>query len=59
MTTNQIVGCALLVAGISDDVMLSLLRGRMPPGKSRVVTVALVASAAGLVGFGLTLLLRG
>lgn len=57
MTPNQILGCALILAGLGDLVMLWFLRRRLP-GNARILTLAISVSAAGLMAFGLTFLLR-
>jgi hypothetical protein len=59
VNTNQIVGVALLVAGLGDFLAIAVLRRRMPPDRARTFTTALVASATGMIGLGIALLLKG
>jgi hypothetical protein len=59
MTSNQMVGVVLIVAGLVDAVMAVVLPRRMPAaGPKRLVTVSLLSGAALLVGLGVAFLAR-
>jgi len=58
MSTNQIVGILLVVAGCTDLVAIPLLRSRIPGERARTLTLALVTSAAAMIGLGILFLVR-
>lgn len=58
MNSNQIVGIALVVAGCADLIAIPLLRARMAGPRARTLTMALVSSAAAMIGLGVVFLVR-
>lgn len=59
MTTNQLIGFALLVAGCMDVVLALILRQRIPDeGRRRLFTLSLATASGALILLGLFLLSR-
>jgi hypothetical protein len=53
MESHQIVGIAILGAGVMDVVMLPLLRKRMTDERQRnIVTIAMLSGAAMMITLG-------
>jgi hypothetical protein len=59
MTSEQIIGLALIVAGLGDLVAIPLMRQRLPPPQARTLSILLVGFAAAMIGLGIAILVKG